>query len=373
MGLPGNRNGIVRRNSGSSLHHRLPARNHSRRDRIPLRAGQHPPEKQLPPRILLRDRGHHQLPVRYRQGDRGSRNVRAPLLPGERSRILGGPPRPPHRGPAFPGKALLPDRPRGDRRSFRESRFHGPRLGCLVRPDLRGVVLPVPGGFSHAQRSRHHERRRLRQAGIASLHPRADETPLGPCAPGRNPPASLRFRETRLDLLFPRPVDAPLQSPILRPSARKRDPPLPPQRGVVQPPDARPGRLQVVQRPVSPILGRHRPAGVRRHPERLRAGGRHGGAPRRGRIRHPPAGREHGRGAGPGAAHHPAVPAAPAAGGQGIPHRAAVGQRRRGVVPLRLLRQGRPGEQGGPRAPGGQKQGRRPGPHLPRDRPMPGA
>ena len=43
-----------------------------------------------------------------------------------------------------------------------------------------------------------------------------------------------------------------------------------------------------------------------------------------------------------GASHHPAVPAAPAAGGQGIPHRAAVGQHRRGVVPFRLLRQGRP-------------------------------
>ena len=128
---------------------------------------------------------------------------------------------------SFPGKPLLPDRPRGDRRSFRESRFHGPRMGSLVRPDLRGVVLPFPGRVSPAQRSRHHERRRLRQTGFASLHPRADETPLGPRTPGRNPPASHRFREHRLRLLVPRPVDPPLQSPILRPSARKRDPPLP--------------------------------------------------------------------------------------------------------------------------------------------------
>src|SRR5512141_1573850 len=123
---------------------------------------------------------------------------------------MGGPPRPPYRGPAFTGNPLLPDRARGDRRPFRESRFHGPRLGYMVRPDLQSVVLPVVGGFSHAQRPRHHERRRLRKAGIASLLPRADEAPLGPCTPGRSPSVSLRFREARLGILLPRPVDPPL-------------------------------------------------------------------------------------------------------------------------------------------------------------------
>jgi hypothetical protein len=49
-----------------------------------------------------------------------------------------------HIEPSLPRKPLLPDRPRGDRRSFRESRFHGPRLGSLVRAHLQGVVFPFP-------------------------------------------------------------------------------------------------------------------------------------------------------------------------------------------------------------------------------------
>jgi len=96
--------------------------------------------------------------------------VRVPLLRGGRSRILGGPPQPPHRGePGIPGPPLLPDRPGAISSHFDKPVSMDPDWGLWSKP-ICGAWSSVPWWRSPCTVTATSPAPSSSQAGIASLH-----------------------------------------------------------------------------------------------------------------------------------------------------------------------------------------------------------
>src|SRR5512134_1343679 len=117
------------------------------------------------------------------------------------------------------------------------------------------MVLQIHFGVPVAERQGFHRFPRFRQEQEQSFHHAANKNALVPFHACRKPPAPGGGGQNAVLLFLSRSPYAPVQQAVLRRPTGQGNIPIAPQRQAVIPSDARSGRIQGLQRQVSPHGG----------------------------------------------------------------------------------------------------------------------